>query len=309
MRGYFGNTDYDWYRFLSSRELDEVNFWQPSGSRGFAAIEPGAPFFFKLKKPHYAVAGFGYFVRHSTLPAWLAWETFREANGAPDFVTMRDRIARYRSPTSEPLDPQVRIGCILIAQPVFFPRSEWIPQPEDWERNIVQGKTYDLRVGEGRRVWEACRTAAREAERWAGTELVASGLDRYGSPQLVQPRLGQGIFRVSVIEAYRRACAVTGEHSLPALEAAHIRPYSEGGEHRVSNGLLLRSDIHRLFDQGYVTVTPDYRFEVGRRLKDDFENGRSYYPLRGQKLSVPPNPKERPDPRLLDWHSTDRFLG
>ena len=82
---------------------------------------------------------------------------------------------------------------------------------------------------------------------------------------------GQGIFRIGVTDAYDRACAVTTEHSLPVLEAAHIRPYSEGGEHRVSNGLLLRSDIHRLFDKGYVTVTPDYRFLLSQRLKQDFE--------------------------------------
>jgi putative restriction endonuclease len=72
----------------------------------------------------------------------------------------------------------------------------------------------------------------------------------------VRPRLGQGTFRIATIQAYERACAVTGEHSLPALEAAHIRPFAEGGTHDVSNGLLLRADLHRLFDRGYVTVTP-----------------------------------------------------
>jgi len=47
-----------------------VNFWQLSGSRAFRAVEPGSPFFFKLKKPHYAVTEFGFFARHSILPAW-----------------------------------------------------------------------------------------------------------------------------------------------------------------------------------------------------------------------------------------------
>ena len=55
--------------------------------------------------------------------------------------------------------------------------------------------------------------------------------------------------RFAVTSAYQSACAVTMEHSLPVLDAAHIRPYSDGGEHEVSNGLLLRSDIHRLFDK------------------------------------------------------------
>jgi len=47
--------------------------------------------------------------------------------------------------------------------------------------------------------------------------------------------------------------------------------------HEVSNGLLLRSDIHRLFDAGYVTVTPDYEFKVSGRLREDFNNGETYY--------------------------------
>ncbi|GAB4108110.1 MAG: hypothetical protein Kow001_03530 [Acidobacteriota bacterium] len=171
----------------------------------------------------------------------------------------------------------------------------------------MQGKTYDLRSGEGLRIWEACQAVAAELRLWRRqqTEEVA----RYGEPMLVQPRLGQGIFRVNVIEAYQRACAVSREHSLPALEAAHIRPFAEGGEHRVSNGLLLRSDIHRLFDQGYVTVTPDYRFLVSDRLRQDFANGRSYEPFKGTRIAVPRDPRDRPDPQLLGWHNSERFLG
>ena len=49
------------------------------------------------------------------------------------------------------------------------------------------------------------------------------------------------------------------------------------GAARVDNGLLLRLDIHRLFDRGYVTVDRDYRFVVSRRLKEEFDNGRTYY--------------------------------
>ncbi len=196
----------------------------------------------------------------------------------------------------------------MVAQPIFFDRIHWIEQPRDWQINIVQGKTYDLTTGEGKRIWDSCRLIAERTAQ-ARHEVVAEPAARYGDPTVFLPRLGQGIFRVSVIDAYNRACAVTGEHSLPALEAAHIRPYGEGGEHRVSNGVLLRSDIHRLFDQGYVTVTPDYRFEVSRRLREDFSNGRSYYPLCGTRISLPDDPAARPDRHLLDWHNSERFLG
>jgi putative restriction endonuclease len=113
-----------------------------------------------------------------------------------------------------------------------------------------------------------------------------------------------------VTEAYRRACAITEEHSLPVLEAAHIKPYGEGGPHSVNNGLLLRSDLHRLFDRGYITVTPEYKIEVSRRLKEEFENGRSYYPYHGQRLGhLPQSPADQPLLELLTWHNENAFRG
>jgi len=77
----------------------------------------------------------------------------------------------------------------------------------------------------------------------------------------------------------------------------------------VANGLLLRSDIHRLYDKGYVAVTQDYRFVVSGRLKNDFENGRSYYPLHGVEIHVPKSPGNRPDRAELQWHLGQRFRG
>ena len=99
---------------------------------------------------------------------------------------------------------------------------------------------------------------------------------------MIRPRLGQGAFRVLITDNYQRRCAVTREKTLPVLDAAHIRPYSKGGQHDVRNGLLLRRDIHSLFDRGYVTVTPEHRFEVSRQLDEDYGNGKVYYDLLGQ---------------------------
>jgi putative restriction endonuclease len=93
------------------------------------------------------------------------------------------------------------------------------------------------------------------------------------------------------------------------LEAAHVKPYAEGGQHELTNGILLRSDLHTLFDRGNVTITPDYRLEVSRRIRDEFENGRDYYALHGRDVRVPPRHDERPTPILLDWHNTHKFKG
>ena len=101
---------------------------------------------------------------------------------------------------------------------------------------------------------------------------------------------------------------MTKDRTLPVLEAAHIKPYSVGGKHELSNGLLLRSDLHRLFDLGYVTITPDLRLEVSRRLKAEWQNGREYYAHHGQPLRFyPQEPSRRPSPEFLRWHNESRF--
>ena len=77
----------------------------------------------------------------------------------------------------------------------------------------------------------------------------------------------------------------------------------------VRNGLLLRADLHRLFDTGYITATPDLRLEVGARLRDEYHNGRSYYPLHGARLQVPPAVPHRPEKEFLESHNEHVFRG
>jgi putative restriction endonuclease len=312
MRGTVAVTDYGWYEFLRGRNLPEVNFCKPSARRSVHA-PPFSPFFFKLNVRHNnAVCGFGYFTRWTSLPDWLAWDCFREGNGFSSLAELRRWIqeSRQRIRYSE-ADTVNNIGCTVIVQPTFFRPGEWVPQPEDWHPRIVSSKAYDLTRGEGRRLWDACRERAAIRPESPAHQVPGPTptRERYGTPQLVAPRLGQGAFRVAVIEAYGRACAVTGEHSLPALDAAHIRDYAQEGPHEVRNGILLRADLHRLFDKGYLTVTPKQRLEVSRRLREDYSNGRSYYPLDGLAVRVPDAKSEQPDSEYLRWHNEHVYLG
>ena len=312
MQGTIAVTDHGWYTFLSARpHLTEVNFWTPSARRQFRA-EPFSPFLFKLKAPHNAICGFAFFAQYSPLPDWAAWESFEEGNGCASFAAMHERIkgirARIRYDEATGSD---EIGCIQLVQPVFLPPDEWVPQPSDWHPRTQTHVKYDLASGEGRRVWEACRSAAQalSLERTSSQPgvPVESG-PRYGAPQLVEPRLGQGTFRIAVLDAYSRSCCVTGEHSLPALEASHIRPYVADGPHEVSNGLLFRADVHRLFDKGYVTVTPDLRLHVSGRLAREFHNGRTYYPFDDTAVQIPKTADLRPSADHLEWHNEHVFL-
>jgi putative restriction endonuclease len=307
-------TDREWFDYLSQqKDLDEVNFWRPSDTRTPQQLRPGMPVLFKLRKKFGGwIVGLGMFARHAVLPAWLAWDSFEAKNGAGSFADMCRRIARLRRDHGgrDVQSGDYKIGCLMLAQPVFLPNGQWVRSPADWPDNVVQGKMYDLAVGEGARVWsEVLGRAQAQAASLVRDSARRDDLPRYGEAILVKPRLGQGTFRIAVTDAYGAACAVTSEHSLPALEAGHIRPFSDGGRHEVPNGLLLRSDIHRLYDKGYVGITPDYRFVVSDHLKTEYSNGRSYYPLHGQAIHLPHAMLDRPDVSQLEWHLNNRFRG
>jgi len=71
---------------------------------------------------------------------------------------------------------------------------------------------------------------------------------------LMVTRQGQNRFRTGLIEAYGGRCAVTGFDASESLEAAHIFPYLGQASNRITNGLLLRADIHTLYDRGAIAV-------------------------------------------------------
>ena len=260
MRLYVAVTDKDWFALHASKpEVEEVNFWRPSPDATFKALQPGELLLFKLHSPDNFIAGGGFFTRFLQLPVNLVWETFGEANGVRSQSEMRERIAHYRrSPIAANDNPS--IGCVLLGEPFFWNQAEWIPCPTDFKLNTVSGKGYDSEMGTGKDLWDAVSRRLMQGRATVlepGTATVAAiETHGFGKPQVVLPRLGQGLFRILVTDAYSRRCAMTGERTLPVLDAVHIKPYSLVKRHELCNGLLMRSDLHRLFDGGYLTVDP-----------------------------------------------------
>ncbi|MCU1303612.1 MAG: restriction endonuclease, partial [Candidatus Sulfotelmatobacter sp.] len=248
MRFFVGVTDYNWYKVHASRlQVDEVNFWRPSPDAGFKALKTGEPFLFKLHSPRNFIVGGGFFTKFLQLPVSLAWEAFGNGNGANTFLEVRQKIAKYRRQQVSP-EEDPRIGCIILTEPFFFPESDWIPCPDNFSLNIVSGKGYDTDEPMGASLWAdvSGRLVKTQASDPGPATVAAIHAARFGAPVLVMPRLGQGAFRLLITDAYEHRCAMTGERTRPALEAAHIKPYSRGGPHELSNGILLRSDLHKL---------------------------------------------------------------
>ena len=151
MKIYVGVTDKDWYEQLKAQKPDEVNFWKP-GSSNFKALQPNDMFLFKLHHPMNYIVGGGFFVRFSLLPPFLAWQAFGFKNGTNSYEVLLKRINKYRGRSGINRDDNP-IGCIILTEPFFFDECDWIPVPENWNLNIVQGKTYDTSTEGGKRLY------------------------------------------------------------------------------------------------------------------------------------------------------------
>jgi putative restriction endonuclease len=307
MNVYVYPTDRDWYGFLSREpNVDEVNFWRPGGKQPFTQLAPGDLLLFRLGKPHNAIVGGGTYTHFSFAPLAQVWDAFGRKNGAASFHAFVSLIARTKKlEGSEEQVANAIIGNIVLTAPFFLPPDRWIPVPEDYQVNSPQGQRFDASHGSGKMLLEAFRDAVSVVFQPVHEGFTTSEV-QFGE-SVVRRRLGQGGFALVVADAYERRCAVSGEKTYPVLEAAHIVPVIRGGPHSPDNGLLLRSDIHKLFDRGYVTVQPNGEFRVSTRLKEDWHNGRIYYEHHGRTIRLPSSAEWRPARERLEWHNDTVF--
>lgn len=309
---YLGVTNYNWFRFHQNNCSVEVNFWKPS-TTPFKVLEPGELFLFKLKAPYNKVAGGGNFVSYVQYPLQEAWRILGQSNGAETLLALQQQMKSSLGKQKGNYNPL--IGCILLENTVFFELEDWIECPLDFSTNIVSGKGYHPQKNmEGRRLLEQFLVLqAKYSQDALEQSIPFDGLTvqepRFGKEYVVRPRIGQGIFRSQIIQAYQGKCAITQEHTLPVLEAGHIRPYSQGGTHSISNGILMRSDFHTLFDLGYLTITPKYHLEVSPKIKEHFSNGIRYKERHGTQILLPSEQGFHPNPRMLSWHNENIYLG
>jgi putative restriction endonuclease len=308
-------TDKAWFDYLSSRSqagrLDEVNFWSPKSVEPMKAMPPGTPVFFKLKRPDDAIAGYGFFAHFAVLDLELAWNMFAEKNGAPGRFQFFARIGGYREvELLRPETPKNPLGCTILRDAVFWPRVRWLAwgAAQGWHRNIVQGKTESDALRASRLLGEIAHDHLRVPEDLAEEFLPLDFDERELVQTEARLREGQGTFRARLLAAYGGRCAITGERTEPVLDAAHVQPYLGPRSNHIQNGLLLIKEFHALFDEGLVTVTPEYIVRVSPRIRRQWKNGRRFYEFDGRSLvQLPSASSERPCAAALKWHN-ERFV-
>ncbi len=302
-------TDKAWFDFLAAQAtdgvVDEVNFWSPRSLRPLKRMALATPVFFRLKRPHHAIAGYGFYASFNVVGLDDAWELFAWKNGDPDKARFLRRIGDYRG--LDLLDPRATrdpLGCMVLRAARFWPRERWIPWGSErgWASNIVQGKTASDPAN-AELLLEAIRSdgLARPddfAERF--TPLVLD--ERLVAAHNIAQREGQAAFRLRLLDAYG-GCAITGEKTQPVLDAAHIQPYLGAKSNHIQNGLVLTKEFHALYDRGYVSITPDRAIHVSPRLREEWSNGKRYYDFDRQQLRrVPEREELQPSPDALQWH-------
>lgn len=144
----------------------------------------------------------------------------------------------------------------------------------------------------GAALFQAREAAEQEAQ-------VADGKDRRDKElRAIYVRRGQRAFRRKLLKAYGKACAVTGCKITELLEAAHISPYRGDHTNKVRNGLLLRADVHTLFDLGLLWINEQFTVQVAKSVRRA-----PYDQLHGVALRKPAAVADEPSARLLEDHS------
>ena len=312
---YIAHTHREWFDFLSQHatggRLDEVNFWFPKRQDTPKHFAVGEPVFFRLGAPERRIAGYGFFASFQLLPLELAWESFGFRNGAVDRSSFHRLLRRFAVE-----DLALPLACMVLLDAHFWPDPRWI----SWDESrgyavsgIQVGRTetdpanVELLLAEMRR-------DAVEPPRELFDEFRPLGVDdRTTTFAEGVAREGQGTFRLRLLKAYG-ACAITGEHTEPVLDAAHIQRYLGPKSNHPCNGVILTKEFHALFDKGLVTIEPplahrsEYRVRVSRLIHERWKNGRRYNDFNGRPLvSIPDDPRLLPSREALEWHRANVF--
>ncbi|MCL2159535.1 MAG: HNH endonuclease [Oscillospiraceae bacterium] len=140
----------------------------------------------------------------------------------------------------------------------------------------------------------------------AATEEIQAIPAGGNKPVTAQQRIGQTFFRKALLSAYDNKCCFTGIAIPELLRASHIKPWAKSNDVNEKanprNGLLLNALHDAAFDNGYITITFDYRILVSQKLLSASEVDNAYFaPLNGKKMILPS--RFLPDRQFIEYHN------
>lgn len=208
----------------------------------------------------------------------------------PDYIMLHRSSCRHIWPDSRGAEAFVERGYRKVGADTVAKLAEWVA----------------VNIPEAPGIKSVCQTCqpphlAEELIAHVGHDDAPDPLQVIDSRDVIvgaiRARRGQPRFRRDLLRAYAGRCAITGWAAEHVLEAAHIVPYRGDHTNHVTNGLLLRSDLHTLFDLGLLWIDDGSRIVLSVSLKET-----PYWGLNGTPLRTPNHEHERPNQQALRWH-------
>jgi putative restriction endonuclease len=282
-------TDIEWFKFLRTEGLNsEINFWTPT-PWNVSRLASGDKLYFMLKSPIRKIGGYGQFVEYKNMSVNDAWNKYGFKNGCTSKQELIDRLDKYKASNSsdERSVTDSEIGCIVLTNAVYFDDDKFLDLDNyeiDFSRFIVKIKYYN----ENDPLEIVTQSSVREFE------LLPTTLEKLKKSRLVTERKGQGNFRAIITTAYSNKCCISNETTPELLEAAHIQPYFDENSNHVKNGLLLRVDLHKLYDNGLLYIDETFKIHISPEVKSEY-----YQKLNGAAIRLPDNNNLHPSIEAL----------
>ncbi len=284
-------TDNTWFQFLRDTELNSfVNFWTPT-PWNIKKLNQGERWYFLLKSPIRQLGGFGEFYEYKNLTTNEAWKEFGKRNGCVDKAQFINRIQNYIDKNSESFGGKsidvntYQIGCIVLVNCQYWDEEKYL-RPEDFQidfaAQVVKYKYFDQ--------YDPFTIQIDGSHNF---NLVNEPREDF--KREVSQRKGQSEFKGKILKAYENKCCITGEACPELLEAAHLQSYLTESSNHIQNGVLLRVDLHRLYDSGLLFIDSHYIVHISSLIQSI-----TYQQYNGQRISLPDNPNSYPSKESLE---------
>jgi len=283
-------TDINWFEFLKETGFNsDINFWTPT-PWNISRLNQGDRLFFMLKSPIRKIGGFGEFKEYVNMSLNDAWVRFGKKNGCVTKQEFIDRLDKYKSKSSIDISSILNseIGCIVLNNVEFWDTESYLDLANyqiNFSPYIVKIKYFTEDVPFGIKSY---KTPDNDFG------LVEEDTEKYKVFRNVVERKGQSIFRAKISKAYDGACCITREKTPELIEAAHIQQYLNSDSNHVQNGLLLRMDFHKLFDNGLLYINSEYKIEISPLVKGEY-----YKSFQGKSINLPKSQNDYPSKEAL----------
>ena len=290
-------TDINWFRQLKdhiSSENEAVNFWTPT-PWNIRKLKSGDKFFFMLKSPIRKIGGFGIYQEYKNMLPYEAWQAFGRNNGVTNLSELQERTKKYISKNStSSFSENNHIGCVILNNLFFFDEENYKTDAQlgvSFSKHIVKIKFFDRPD-----------PIITEADNDINNFSLVTSHNKKIKYISQTDRKGQSNFRKKILKNYNNRCAVTQNNEIHALEAAHIQGYINEKSNNVQNGICLRADIHKLFDNGLITIDKSFLVKVSSKVNDI-----NYKTLHGKEITLPVDNRNHPSIDALDFHNKNIF--